>query len=123
MCEFIAVITRIAYLRGVSWWWEQPMSSLFFHMQCWKAVKKFAAIHFLRPPEKTTFAMQSYGTKTKKPTKLLGDWKKLTSLYRKPPRKAAKKKLFKQTGPRMGQTCPEPPHRLSPPICPSRSVS
>eukprot|EP00959_Pyramimonas_sp_CCMP1952_P039867 833567-Pyramimonas_sp.AAC.1 len=89
MCAFITKITKIAYLRGLHWWWEQPISSLFFKMTCWANLITWVKFNFKREPGYVTFPMMSYGSDSKKPTKLLGDWGPLHQLHRR--REVAKK--------------------------------
>ena len=83
MCAFVCALTRIAYLRGLNWWWEQPVSSLFFRMKCWVDFVEWVQEKFNRTPQWVTFPLTAYGGTWKKPTKMMGDWKLMQKLGRK----------------------------------------
>ena len=78
--RFLAVLTQLAELRHVYWWWEQPNGSVFFETAWWKQMQEQ-----LGRGAPIFFWMQSWGHYVPKPSKVLGSLPGLDRLRKTKP--------------------------------------
>lgn len=75
--SWLSGLCYIAHIRGVRFWFEQPVASIMFEYQNWKVLFYTLVQDWLATIYSTFFRMFAFGAKSMKPTRLRGTWERL----------------------------------------------